>query len=315
MIRRMLTIIALASCTLAPVTASAVAAPVHRGDAEAAIGPEEGTVPDDPFQSPEGFFVSGSRGYRIAVSAHKAEFREPASVRLHAEKGGQEVTYTAPADLSAGVMRANLGHLGRIDLRWVPNGAVREIHASCHGHRRRDLFFDAGSYVGTFRFRGGRDFTTAFARRIAWRQDWFRHLSDCRIQIGEGMPGPGEELVAGLRPRLIKSPLLLRGFQTVPGARVDYVAESSEQVGKISIERLAFVSAGPKTLTFSPSFSGARIAPPAPFSGSAVFARTERGRGTWLGNLSVDFPDRSTRLAGGAFEASFHSYFREVHER
>lgn len=45
------------------------------------------------------------------------------------------------------------------------------------------------------------------------------------------------------------------------------------------------------------------------------FERTEHAKGTWLGDLAVAFPDGlDLPLAGAAFEATFHSGFRVVHE-
>jgi hypothetical protein len=83
----------------------------------------------------------------------------------------------------------------------------------------------------------------------------------------------------------------------------------------MKIERRTAVYGRPASLTFDPDFSTATVEPPAPFSGSAEFARaatgfipSEGGNGTLLGDLSVEFPDRAkARLAGRRYSVEFIS--------
>jgi hypothetical protein len=98
-------------------------------------------------------------------------------------------------------------------------------------------------------------------------------------------------------------------------APIVYEARQDEQIGQVGLERVAWVLAGAKTLDFEPDLSVAEIHPPAPFSGSANFEETKGWRGSWLGDLRVDFPDRSdVPLAGKSFEASFEPYFHVARE-
>jgi hypothetical protein len=82
----------------------------------------------------------------------------------------------------------------------------------------------------------------------------------------------------------------------------------------MQITRYAYVRGAPKTLTVGHGFRTAEISPPAPFSGTGTFARTDRAHGTWLGDLAVEFPDHEhAALAGRAFEATLRSSYREEH--
>jgi hypothetical protein len=165
-------------------------------------------------------------------------------------------------------------------------------------------------------FRGGEGFTEVHRHRIEWRPSWYRGESTCASEGGELSPRPGEILEAsGHRPGSSAT----QGFwmyQPKPGARVEYSAAETELRGPIEIERSAWAYGRSRTLTFTPDFSTAAVEPPAPFSGSASFRRTDRARGTWLGDLTVDFPDLAgVRLAGDDFEARFHSGLLEGEAR
>lgn len=89
----------------------------------------------------------------------------------------------------------------------------------------------------------------------------------------------------------------------------------SERLGRITVSREAFVEGKPSTLTVPSSYRTGELSPPAPFSGTGLFERTEHAKGTWLGDLSVEFPDGFVQpLAGPSFEATLHSGFHEVSE-
>jgi hypothetical protein len=84
----------------------------------------------------------------------------------------------------------------------------------------------------------------------------------------------------------------------------------------VTIGRFAYVLGGPRTLSVGQGFRTAELSPPAPFAGTGRFERTQGARGTWLGDLSVEFPDGTEiRLADKSFEANLHSGYYEVHNR
>jgi hypothetical protein len=94
----------------------------------------------------------------------------------------------------------------------------------------------------------------------------------------------------------------------VPDGRVEYEAYDREVVGRVEIERTIWTSGRPRTLSSSSDFAAATVEPPAPFEGIAYFARTSGALGSWLGDLTVDFPDVSdVPMAGVRFATTFYS--------
>ncbi|HEY2055603.1 MAG TPA: hypothetical protein VGH14_16850 [Solirubrobacterales bacterium] len=288
---------------------SAQAASAPRGESESARV-VLGASRDHPIPSPGAIVLRGTHGYRITVDANRGAPGHPGQVEVHTEGPGGEVRYEAPARVSDEGIRASLGRFGRIDLRWVPDGRVSEIGFSCHGHApKRSIFFEGGAYVGRLSIRGGDDFTAVHRKRIEWRAVWYRGASTCRREGGESIPGPGEILEAEDRGSGGATAQRFFLYQPKRGARVWYSATETEVRGPMEIERSTWWTHGrPRTLAFSPDFAAAAVEPPAPFSGTASFARTKGAHGTWLGDLIVDFPDVSgVHLAGASFDAEFHS--------
>jgi hypothetical protein len=289
---------------------SAVAAPAPRGETGPPPEPEPGQTRAVPYRSPDGLVLHGSDGYEVIVGAEPAYRGRPAQALVEVNGAEGALKYTVRADLRGEGIRANFGRFGRIDLRWVPDGGVREVRANCGGLVAR-YFFATGAYIGSLRFRGGDRFTEVRAHRIRWRRSWYPRDYDCPVRVFEGFPGPGTILEAG-HAREISEPIHLDVIQNHAGERVAYQAMQSETAGRVRIVRYAFVLGGPKTITVAPDFRTAEISPPAPFSGTGRFERTEHARGTWLGDLAVEFPDhRHLRLTGRAFEAVLHSGFHE----
>jgi hypothetical protein len=275
---------------------------------------EPGQTRDNPYLSPRGLRLRGTGGFDAVIVAIPAFGGEHAEARVEIGDSEGIVKYTVPANLAGEGIHANFGRYGRIDLRWVPNGGVRAVPSNCEGFRTR-YFFSTGSYVGSVRFRGGRRFTKITARRVAWRRSWYPKDYECPLRVSEGQPGPGTILDAEGWVKRTR-PIRIDAIQERAGARVQYQAAQFEQAGRMAIARYAFAFAGPKTLSVSSDFSTGEISPPAPFSGTGRFERTERARGTWRGDLSVEFIDHTTtRLDGGSFEAVLHSGYYEQHRR
>jgi hypothetical protein len=291
------------------VPVSAAPCAFARGAAEA----EAGLRHDEPQPSPLGLAVRGSNGYGIAVAAVPPTHGNGSRVWVTAYGEGGSVKYSAPANLSGEGIRSSLGRYGRIDLRWVPNGRVREIRVKCRAGVFKK-FFDAGAYVGALRFRAGGGFTSVRLHRIAWRRSWYGVGSSCPLGVSEGFPGPGAILEAGRRGDLF-SPIHMFVVKPEAGARVSYNVRDFRIEDGIKVTRSAFVSGGTETLTVATDWATGTISPPAPFFGSGVFERTEDAKGTWTGDLGVVFPDHTQlSLAGGGFEAILHSGYYQLHQ-
>lgn len=321
MLRRITSGAVLLVFALAVSVAGASGAPSPRPEREASGRSSEragelpvGSTHDNPAPSPDGFYLRGSNGDGFAVNVTPDLVGGHAgTVRVEAGELGDGVSYSARGNLAGEGIRVDLGRFGRIDLRWKPNGQVKERHGKC-GHFPHDVFFDDGSYVGTVRLRGGDGFTAATAHRIRWSRSWYSSSSGCPFAVSEGFPGPGAILEVGQGEHRVH-PVELFVVQNGPGAEVLYQASQSEKIGRISVSRHVTVAGGPKTITVGPGFQTGEVSPPAPFSGTGRFERTEHARGTWLGDLSVEFPDHTTvPLAGKSFEAIFHSGYYEIHE-
>ncbi len=300
------------------ICAAVVLLAIGAGSAQAKQGPggegpartiERGSVRDDPIPAPGLVVLRGTHGWRITIGSEAATRSRPGGVSVDISGADADVRYAAPARTVGEGIHANLGVLGRIDLRWVPDGRVAEVSFSCHGHGPKlHIFFRAGVYIGTLRIRGGNGFTEVRRQRIRWRRSWYRRASTCRLEGGELVPGPGEILNASATRPGSHTVQALRVHQPKPGATVDYSAVENEQRGSIGIERSTWAFGRSRTLTLAPDFSTATVELPGPFSGSASFVRTKGEHGTWLGDLAVAFPDGSEApLAGDSFDARFHS--------
>jgi hypothetical protein len=171
------------------------------GSAAAGVpGPTPGHSHDHPYSSPGGLVLAGSHGYEIIVAALPAERGSHAEARMRMVGPTTDIAYTVPANLTGEGIHANFGRFGQVDLRWIPNGGVREVKSHCGGGFGVGRFFFAtGFYVGTVDLHGGSGFSQVTAHRIPWRRAWYPRDYQCLIGVSEGMPGPGAILGAGLR--------------------------------------------------------------------------------------------------------------------
>lgn len=270
--------------------------------AYAAAPPEEevGTTATDPYASPFGLTVRSSNGYYLSVNSARGH-------RVEVEASGPDgsITYTAPGIVTDGGIHANLGKYGQIDMHWVPNGRVREVREKCHYKGVKKHFYDAGSYVGVLRFRGGGGFTSVHLHRVAWRRSWYSALGACGYSLSTGEPGAGIVIEAGERGH-ISTPVHFFVYKPHRGAKVEYSAHSNQKTGRITITRHAFVDGGTHSLTAAGEYPSvtATISPPAPFYGTATFEPSGPEKGTLTGTVGVEFPDHTkVALAGKDFEA------------
>lgn len=264
-------------------------------------------VSEDAISSPQALVLHGTHGYGITVDAYRASRTRGARVIVSVDGARSLLRYAVPANLAGEGIHASLGRFGRIDLRWVPDGRIGEVKFACHGHGPQShYFFDRGAYVGTLRFRGGKGFTAVRAHRVEWRPSWYRGYNSCRREGGEYTPGPGKILQADLG---VHDPSVrFFAYQAKHGAPVEYEAYDREAVGRVEVERTTWADGGPTTLNSSPDFAAATIEPPAPFAGTASFARTKGENGTWTGDLTAGFPDGTVvSMAGTPFAAVFYS--------
>jgi hypothetical protein len=227
---------------------------------------------------------------------------------------GQSVTYNVPR-LASGPdeIRASLGKLGRIALRFRPSGpprAQREPGGECKG---RDATQQTGVFTGTLRFRGELGFTTV--RTSSARGHVFHSFKQvCRRPQEKAEGGPVESKAVSLSAYIDGSPekASFSAYEFGPESMLgpestSYSASVSERRGQMSITRSTDVFAEPSTfMVGSPTVkpATAAVAPPPPFAGTATFDRGAGKGHNWNGDLSVNLPGRgSVSLAGPPFTA------------
>jgi len=283
-------------CALLCFSAVAAAEEATEEPAEAEVG----RTAANPYLSPFGLVVPSSNGYVLTINSAKG-----GRVTIEASGAKGAVTYSAPGSVSDTGIHANFGKYGRIDMRWVPNGQVREVRQKCHYDGVRTRFYDDGAYEGTLRFKGGDGFTSATVDRVAWKRSWFVGPLACGYSVSTGEPGAGVVIEAGHRGHL-RGALHLFVYRPQLGAKVEYQAHSDQTKGRVKISREAYAEGGTHSFRLAATHgtTTATIDPPAPFSGGATFERAQGSKGTLSGPLGVEFPDHTkVDLAGRNFEA------------
>jgi hypothetical protein len=296
MLKRLTILAALLAATLFALPTAASAQPPAEEE-------ELGTTPAHPYPAPYGLAIASSNGYGLSVdegSGHK--------VLVEANGAHGTVAYSAPGTISEKLIKVDLGKYGRIDMHWVPNGRVREVRLKCHERGVITHFYEAGSYVGTLRFRGGRGFTSVTAHRVAWHRNWYSATRACGFSVSTAEPGYGEVIEAE-RGGHASATAHLFAYKAHKGAKVEFTAHSKETHGRLEISRSAYVDGGAGSLLLkAASPTTVALDPPAPFYGAATFERIEGSKeGTLTGDLGVEFPDQTkVDLAGKGIEATLH---------
>lgn len=234
------------------------------------------------------------------------------------------------ASLADGVVRARLGSLGHVSLRFRPNGHVRRFGPPfCKG---RASLIEHGTFVGRVSFDGEDDYLHAsFSRgrgeithsfRLRCREGWALDLAPQSLRE-YATPG----LIGGLPPSRDTLSLLYATARdhgrsvwiraehekgSPPGAGVLLIALESR--AGMAIGREASVDRAPPgtLLTSLPEVNPATatLAPPGPFFGEANYLgpsatshvwTTSRN---WTGTLGVELPGLTLPLTGPGFSTS-----------
>jgi hypothetical protein len=256
-----------------------------------------------------GFFTTGvargSNGFKLQLWEGNQR-----GVKLTASKHGSKTFYaTHGGPVADGRVSARLGGRGGFDLRFVPTGKpkVIETPSYCTGPPSQLQF---GYLVGHFAFHGERDFTDARRQRMPAARDTWKPVR-CRYATGRDYHG---DKVARARvgswssrhKALSFGAALFHRDARPAGKRVEFRASLDDQSGRVRVERQVEVAAPEADVDFpdGPLSETATVSPPAPFSGTATFARTHESTFTWTGDLAVIFPGTGpVRLAGPRFGA------------
>jgi hypothetical protein len=278
---------------------------------------------------------------RVSVSRGYASFRLPASngyrilvegssevVRLVAFRRHEAASYLyLGGGASQDGIQANLGRLGRIDLRFHPTKEIA-LSDGCSLIRGKPPSY--GYFTGTFKFRGESNFTHVHRRQKIYGQAWGPLSVKCpgsspmrRAAVARGVAKPeqGPKLLAsyldsssslGFRSlavggnafssvvHLLQLDVPLN-LSRLPRKGVPYSAEVFEirMRARLMITRV-LVARGPAD-SFSVAASGneATVKPPKPFSGEAEYRLCRRFGPVWRGSLRVSLPGIPNMVLAG----------------
>jgi hypothetical protein len=266
--------------------------------------------------------LQGSHGYNVSITSFAHKF-----VLLSASKGSVSAEYAVRGRSSRHGVRANLGDLGRIALKFhgsrrpLPDGPPRRF--KCKGH---PPIHEVGRFEGVVRFNGEQGFTSVAAsgargsivrhfRRVCKRPPWLR--SGDRLGTRGRVKPSGVQLeffVAGLRTRdrtvyvaTVGSEIPAQGDR--PSFSFTFVVASlQEQRGRVSISRSVFIEGDPGSVLADESETeptAATVTLPKPFGGMASYAKEPGSKASLTGSLNVWLPGAGkVPLTGPDFKAA-----------
>jgi hypothetical protein len=263
---------------------------------------------DEPLkQGLEGSFaLKATNGYKLSALIGSTGEGNGLLILSVARKGGG-ATYLAHGEVTKEHVHFDLGSLGLIDLAVHQTGRKETVTPSCG----EPVSAEGLEYTGTIEFHGEGGFTEASATRARL---------NLKPIIDIVCPGPAEVGTSNLNAAAVQLEASLKrgpklGFaQKRPGARIFYSASVEEREGSLRVERRVAGALSAQSFHAAPSLATATVTGTGSLSGKGTYAQTRHGkrpRGTWQGNLKVDFPGRAgVRIAGPGFKASLTHPFR-----
>ncbi len=236
-------------------------------------------------------------GYRVAVEGFGGDVA--VEVAKEGRHGETLSAYLVRGTVTRGRLRAKIGDLGRISMRFRQGGGHSVTQPKkCRGRHR--FLVRHGVFVGGFRFRGEGGYVNLTAHRAKGT------VREVAPRCLGSRSGPAPSALAGVPHTRNISQKPERGYlyassqHGVSSASVlalknkkgktELVASQETIRGTMAIIRAATVAAGPKSLRANDALTRARLSAPAPFGGTGSFAASADGTSTWEGDLSVDFP-------------------------
>ncbi|MFL5832417.1 MAG: hypothetical protein ACJ76B_00345 [Solirubrobacterales bacterium] len=236
-----------------------------------------------------GFKLEGTNGYEILIGGFSERLDGRGKVYVgvrRADGKGGIASYATSGIVSEGFLKADLGELGRLDMALRKSGHEKTVHIKCS----RDSYpFEPGVYEGVVEFEGEGGYTSARATSVA---ELPPTTSYCGSGSGYGESrGPGEP---GARLRGVSfahgRTLSFQINKNHQSARTFFKAELGERRDGIVIHRAVEGVAPAGAFRYDPRLETAQLAPPQPFSGSAVLVRDpDSFPPRWSGDLTLDF--------------------------
>jgi len=247
-------------------------------------------------------------GFTVRVDISNNDGDVDATIVVY--RGPRVAYYTAPAQVTAERVTARFGSLGELDYRFAPkaNGGVE-----CDGSEEGEAAFE-----GTFKFTGENGYVRIEAPRA---EGSYRVYPEPRSCSPKGLarrvvpyhPSYSDEgatlgAIAGTRAKgRIREVDVYDDGERGPH-KVTLFATLAEKREGVTSARGVELAAGAGAFRWNLERGTATLRPPAPFTGSATYARRGRdGHGVWRGSLSMPiFGGEEVELAGREFRAFIH---------
>ncbi|HEX5610708.1 MAG TPA: hypothetical protein VFX45_11540 [Solirubrobacterales bacterium] len=243
---------------------------------------------------PIGFRVEASNGYTVhGIVLDGAEQEDPRDELLLFVVGpSSAVIYATPAEVANGetepAVKADLGALGSIDLRFVPSGKAKTEPSACDPKPQR---LDSGFYEGTISLRGEEGYMQVNATRAPGEVRVIESFGCPTLKFGSRGHLGGGELTAKRRSGATVTEFSF--FKGTPRSAASFDASIEERRGPMIILRAIEGRVPAGDFKYDVKRQRATLRPGAPFSGSATFnGSAPRGKRIH-GSLSVDFPGHS----------------------
>lgn len=259
------------------------------------------------------FSLPASNGYTLKVKT------EGTMTLVSLRRGGLSSTYFVSDSAGPEGIAADLGPLGKIDVRFAPSGATKTVHVPRGEQRRpgcrypRRLVHALGTFTGTISFHGENGFASVEAAQVpgsigpsarprcGGQQAWLRRAPVPEPRRVEHVWVAADTVLSATSHFSAETATFTILLAYASGDDVRYAVDRIESPRPgLMILRSAAVTAPRSTFSYRGDLTSATLQPPAPFSGEATFsARRER----LSGDLAVSFPGTSPQpLTGPKFE-------------
>ncbi len=231
------------------------------------------------------FDVDGSHGYTVRVTGNNQNF---VGLTTWKGKGFATTSYDTSGTSTKTKLQADLGTFGTIDLTFHPKKTIHPPNPPrCNGSLTRT----EGVYKGTLKFTGENGYT-----KVNVHSADGKHVVDKLNCHGHSHHRTHVHLLAQTGGSMFQADLIKQ-----KKSKPYFSAFRQESAFPVTIYRTAGVTGPRSDFTYNdPSYTKAKVRPPAPFSGKGVY-----DNGTWTGSLQIDFPGApNTPYAGPGWGAS-----------
>jgi hypothetical protein len=223
------------------------------------------------------------------------------------------LVYSFHGRVSTTGIRARVGDLGTIDLRFDPSGKTKRVAPPRHCSGPKATVTE-GHFLGELHFRAERGVAaidlsqaTGYVATPGWRchregvasflESAPSNFSYTVLQAKDSKRQLGFSALAGVDPE----------HPTATGA--EFSASIETRRGSLTIDHAAATLAV-NVFSFDTALSTATVTPPKPFRGSATYCRACAPGSQWSGDLSVSLPGigAPVDLTGPAYEVSLKGY-------